>query len=705
VRVVLKSLLFLVLSLLLLVGLGGLTFPWWGPAAFKQGTAKVLRQIGCSEAELSLDQVDLSQLSLTMERLRYQGATVADAGLKFGYTFKGLRDGELEHLALAHPGVELDLSYDWPAAKGTAVESHSSIWEQLPARFPIKNINIADAVLTILGTDWSRTVELSAELTRQERLNGQLTLQGEGIQLNAQAVDVLWPELSGRATATGKVDELAEWVEFGRDRGWLNLPTGLDLTVAPLEIMAGVGFAEKTLLDWNVKLLNQGFAASMATSRISAEQLELEARGAATQVAHLDLKVNNGRGDHRGLGLSFDQLLTFANSAEAIGFQLLGWELSGKSPLYNLGSVSVSAGDLELSVEGAWQAGLASFKTDNLGLRIRMAQAPLSLFTGLGSAAGTWQMNAEISADEARAFSLSAELLDGSLTAPAVSLESKLLSVSAQGHWPASLGAVVGVEEGYVTWSEGGGRLTGLKGEFELASLQPLASKGQQTLQFASIEQGELTTGPGQLHFNYAGGHGKAPTLKLEIATTALGGKVRILVDGHLSKTLSLSVRVRLDSVQLSEIAALFPQFDGRIEGLASGELALRLAGGQIILQPGGLQLVAGTSGRFEYRRQGWLTQDPRLNPEIFVSERDILEIMKNRQGAPVLTELAMRDLNMSEFMFKIEVAQGGEQSLVAQIRGDRSIKGVTVPVVLNVPIRGDVKETMNAVFKFNAQM
>jgi len=704
VRVVFKSLLWLILSFLLLVGLGVITFPWWGPPAFKQGAAKVLKNVGFSEADLSLQQVDLSQLSLTMKRLRYQGVTVSDAGLKFGYDFQGLRNGELEQVAVAHPGVEVDLSYNWPAVEGTAAESHPSIREQLPGRFPVNNIKIDDAVLTFFGTDWSRTVELAAKLTRRERLNGQVTLQGEGLQLNAQA-DVHWAELSGRATATGKVDELAEWVEFGRDRGWLNLPEGLGLAAEPVEIVAGFGFAEQTLQDWNVELRNKGVAASMAASRFSVEQLELEARGEAAQVAHLDLKVSDGTAVHRDLSLSFERLLASANSAEEIGFQLLGWELSGESPLYSLGSVSASSGDVELFVKGAWQAWRPDFKTENLGLRMRVAKAPLSLFTGLGSASGIWQMDAEISADEARKLSLSAELSDGSLTASAASLESTLLSVSVHGTLPDSLGALVGVKEGQVTWSEGGGRLTGLEGQFELASLQPLASKGQQTLKFASIEQGEFTTGSGQLRISYGGGSGGAPPLELEIATTALGGKVRILVDGRISETRSLSVRVFLDSVQLGEIAALFPQFDGRIEGLASGELALRLEGGQIILQPGGLQLVAGTTGRFEYRRQGWLTQDPRLDPEVFVSGRDILEIMKDRQGAPVLTELAMRDLKMSEFKFKIEEAPDGDQSLVAQIRGDRTIKGVTVPVVLDVPIRGDVKETINAVFEFNARM
>jgi hypothetical protein len=157
--------------------------------------------------------------------------------------------------------------------------------------------------------------------------------------------------------------------------------------------------------------------------------------------------------------------------------------------------------------------------------------------------------------------------------------------------------------------------------------------------------------------------------------------------------------------VELSELAALFPQFEGQIDGVASGELALRLEGKRIIFQPGGVQLVADTTGRFQYLRQGWLTQNPKLNPETFVAGRDILEIMRDPQGATTLTELALRDLDMSEFGLIVREARSGVPVIEARIKGSRTIKGITVPVVLEVPIRGDIEETLNAVFEFNAQM
>lgn len=702
-RLILKSFLVLFLSLLLLVGLAVLTLPLWGPVAFERGSAVVLRGAGFSESDVTLEELGLSKLSLGLERLRYQGVALSDADLSVRYTVKGLRSAKLEQVSLYQPQVAVDLTYDWTTDEDSVKEDKPSILDQLPERFPLKKVNIDGAQFRLKGTDWARQLELDFQLSGQERLNGQVTLGTEGLRTDSQ-FELLWSERSGRVDVSAKVEKLADWITFARERGWLNLPEALGLDAKPLEIEGGFAFAGQSLRGWNLGLTNNGGSSSLEPSGFSVESVELETKGEGAELTHLDLKIENGMADHKDLDLSFEQLLALASSAEQIGFRLLGWELSGEGQAGGLGSVSASAGDLELFVEGPWQPWHEDFLTANLGLSLRVEKAALSLFTGLGSASGNWQVDAKVSSNEARALSLSSELLEASLAASGVSLESERLTLSVEGTFPDKLKAVVGVSDGRISWSDGEGSLTGLKGEIKLASLMPLSSKGQQALQFASIEQGDFRAGSGSLLLDYALDRKEGSPMKLEMKTDALGGKVRIVVNGQLTDPLSFSVRAYLTSVKLTEVAALFPQFDGCIEGVASGELALRLKGNKIILQPGGLQLDEDTTGRVEYLRQGWLTQDPDLNPERFVSERNIMDIMKDPQGATALTELAMRDLKMSEFSLKIEKSDGGKQGVVAQIKGSRIIKGVTVPVVLNLPIRGDVQETINTVFEFNSR-
>lgn len=681
-----------------------LTIPLWGPPVFDREAEKALRRVGFSEIELSLQEIGFSQLSLNMNRLRYHGVTLSDGELTLGYHLKGLWKKELDQVTVAHPKVAIDLTQSWPVSEDSAEPNEPSILEHWPERFPIGDIPLHDATLLLQGSDWARSVELNGQLSGRERLRGQASLNSQGLKMNAEA-DLDWSDLSGSVTASAQVDALAELAEIGRKLGGLTLPEGLDWTAQSTELGTEVGFAEQKLRDWNLTLKNKGATLRKEHSRISFEELNLNAEGEGVELGPFDMDVNRGNAGYKALTLSFDQLSAKANGAEQIGLDLSGWELSGKSGMEELGTISASADELELSVAGGWQPWRPGFSVANLGLKLRVKKGPLSLFTGLGSVSGTWQMEAEVSSDEARTISLSMQLEDASVTAPGASLERATLSLSVDGVLPDSLGASASVSEGRVTWSDREGSLSGLKGSFELATLLPLASKGQQTLQFASIEQGEFKTGAGELQLSYISQRKEGPPLKLEITTTALGGKIRILVDGSLIDSPSLSIRVFLDSVQLDQLAALFPQFEGQIEGAATGELALRLKEGEIHLLPGELQLVDDTTGRFAYLQQGWLTQDPDLDPEAFVSERDIMEIMKDSQGAPALTELAMRDLKMSYFQLKIEEAETGEQTVVAQIKGNRSIKGVNVPVVLDVPIRGDVKETINAVFEFHSRM
>lgn len=318
----------------------------------------------------------------------------------------------------------------------------------------------------------------------------------------------------------------------------------------------------------------------------------------------------------------------------------------------------------------------------------------------------TFTMDAELTVGADGVRSLHSELSALSLTLLEVDLGSEQLVLTARGTSIESLEATVQVRGGQINWSDGSGQLAGLVGEIRLASVLPTRTAGGEPLEFASFKQGDLSTGPGTIALSYTGdSETDGSPLTVDVRTTALGGTVRIAAEGQFRESLTGSIRVGLDAVDLEAIAALFPQFDGEIQGRASGELALGLEGPKIVLLPGGLRLDTGTDGRFTYRRQGWLTQDGTLNPEAFVRGRDIVGIMQDPQGATALTELALQALEMSDFRLDIRQAGSDGPPIEVRIEGERTIQGVTVPVVLDVPIRGDVEETINAVFEFNARM
>jgi len=335
----------------------------------------------------------------------------------------------------------------------------------------------------------------------------------------------------------------------------------------------------------------------------------------------------------------------------------------------------------------------------------RIETENISLFTGTGSAtSGRVQVVAEMLPAKPQSLNLSAIVSQGNFRASGVSLASEYLELGVFGTLPERLGGVIAIRGGQLSWSEGAGLLAGLEGSVRFDSLMPPATEGESTLQFDSIEQGAFTAESGTIRLSYQEA-GNGENLKMELMTRALGGGVRILVKGRLQSPVALDIRVYLESVDLEQVAALFSQFDGRLEGRASGQLALGLEDGRLVLQPGSLQLLPNTKGVFEYLRQGWLSQDPDLDPELFVQGRDIVAIMKDPLGAPVITELAMRHLTMSGFKLDVLGAAAGNQQIVARIEGQGEVKGIVVPVVLDVPIRGDVKETIDAVLELNSKM
>ena len=315
------------------------------------------------------------------------------------------------------------------------------------------------------------------------------------------------------------------------------------------------------------------------------------------------------------------------------------------------------------------------------------------------------EFNARLRAEAGGVLSLNMEIPGISLALEGVQFASERLELFARGSATDALAVTVRVAGGQITWAEGSGQLTGLEGAVEFSAVLPPVTAGRQRLEFTSFQQGDFTAGAGTIELRYAAEPGAGTPLAVEVNTTALGGAVRLVVEGAVREPRALMIRVLLDAVEMEALAALFPQFEGEITGTASGELALRLEGQRIILLPGGIQLDTGSSGRFKYTRQGWLTQDAGLDPEAFVAGRDIVEIMQDPQGATALTELALRELMMSEFSLNVREARAGEPTFEARIEGERMIQGVRVPVILDVPIRGDVEETLNAVFKFNARM
>ncbi|WP_309399310.1 hypothetical protein [Cerasicoccus maritimus] len=296
-----------------------------------------------------------------------------------------------------------------------------------------------------------------------------------------------------------------------------------------------------------------------------------------------------------------------------------------------------------------------------------------------------------------RAAPISASIADGSL-------EGDSLEAAVYGFWPDGLKARLALTPATLAWLNGSGSIEGLRGKIDPVSLTPLGVFEPQTLSFDSFAQGKLTASEGRLTFTYT--PDSEPVLDVDLDAKALDGTITIFIKGSPFEPRSLEVRVRFDHVDLEKLAALMPDFEGRIIGSVSGELGLRLSHEIDGLMQGHLEMTPGTTGRFQFYKQGWITQDPSMDVAAYVRDKDLLTLLQEPNGATILTELAMRDLSMTNFRLDVsETKKAQPAKVVISIEGESTVKGTTVPIVLDIPVKGDVLETLNLILKLQQKM
>ncbi|MGE9295780.1 MAG: hypothetical protein ACQKBV_05790 [Puniceicoccales bacterium] len=693
----------IMLAVALLLAVLMATFSQWAPWAFDEAAPGPLRRFGFTEADIKLKRLSVANLRLAVERLAYRGITMSNAEVHSEYTISGLQRGAVETITVEHPEVSVDLTAVIAPAEPKSDLPAAPL--KLPARLPVGDVNIEGLTLNILGEDWSREFGANVRLATGDRVRGRFDLAGHGAALRGVAV-ASWPELSGRARIHGQLDHVADWLAFAEARGLASLPDALTVGLGPVKARADAGFADMQPTDWRAAIETTALSAALGEIAATSKRIELDVSGEAFDPDQVAAKLLDGKVDVNGLGLNFGQFTANSVGARRLNFSLADWKVAGDAPLGELGVLSLEAGDVEVSVNGPWRVWMQPFDPQSWSARLFMKESPVKMFSGLGSVTGNLRLDAGFTAGETRFLSARLDLADADVSLEMGRLRGDALELSVHGELPKALAARLGLSGGQVSWSGDVGELLGLNGAVELSSVQPIQTDGVQTLTFDSMRQGKFSMKSGRLTFSFDDETATGvPQLDAEFHAGALGGEVTLFVKGSIVDPRSLRIRAKLDRVQLAEVAALLPDFEGSITGQASGELAVRLEGKKIVLQPGYLELTPGTTGRFRYTRQGWLTQDPKLNPEAFVRGKDIVTIMKAPQGAPVVTELAMRDLRMTYFRFDVLEPGTGDRRAKAQIKGDSTVHGITVPVVLDVPIRGDLKEYVNLVLQFNEKM
>lgn len=653
---------FLLLALLVVGAL--LTLSWWAPPTANAFLPSVLRRTPVEEAEISIQHIGLTQSRIEISHAVVGAVSVEDASVQIGYSVDQLQRKRVDEVTVLHPDVKVDLKELLAQLRQPKDQNAQPF--AFPEPLPLFELNLSDARVQLQGSQWQREFTLSGQATSNELTRINLQGEGGGDRLSLRGVGNL-ATATARFQAALTMEDLAGWLPLAREfkaplPGWLD-----SLSVKNVHLRAGAQLRDGILEPTSVEV-------QIDQSSASYDQLNVK-------LGKASLKSK----DDSGLSAS-----------------LSDWSIKGKTPVVKLKTVSISGGELQGQLVGPWTQLAHGFNADQYGVQLEHAKAPVSIFTGMGSLTGNIQFSAKVGEGARRSVEASLSAEPGEAAFGGFLLDAKQFQAGVTGSWPDELMASFALEPSTLTWGEGVGKLEGLAGAMERLTLVPFSAPHPQKLTFVRGQQGELIAHEGELTFSYQ--PGAKPELKLDLQAQALDGRLKVKIQGSPLEPRSLEVRAQFDQVSLESLAALLPKFDGRVTGTVSGNLAFQFEAGKINLLPGYLQLSPNTTGRFQYYKQGWLTQDPKLNPEKYVQGKDLIKLMQDSKAASIITELAMRDLLMTSFRLDV-LKSGAKEPVIITIEGGSTVKGVEVPVVLNIPVSGDVKETLNLILKLQSKM
>lgn len=691
--------------ILVLLGLVILT-PKWLPGLAEIKTRTVLEEHGFRDADLSFRNFGFSGIDLELKALSRDGITVENGTIELDYSIDSLRRREVESLIVS----DLDLFLDLPQL----IESMTAASEPQPLTaseskgkgldVPLKWFALEDAAVTLQAQEWSKALAAKANFDRGRPSLFFLETQDASDSL---VVSGEFDQSSFGGEATFKLDSLnpLTWLELAERLELFETPKALELSTGAFGLEGAFRLNEKSLENWTALGTLALPKVKFEKIAFNSELMSFGGRGAAGELEKVWFGLFGTSLSMNEATLSVSEATLETLNANQIYAKLTGLTFNGDMAEFGLGQSGFDGGSVGVLVKGPWAEMRYPLDWGQISAKLLMPEAPITLFTEQGSVTGDLDMEASISED-LKHLAWRTSLGNAEISHSAATFIADRLSLTIEGAMLDALSASIELNNGQVTWAEGAGTLNQLEGKIAVDSLKPLHLSEPQVMTFTELRQGEVAISDGALTFTYQpGGDGEPNAIKASLGGDFAGGSLFGEVTTVLSESLNAETKLVLEDLELETLADYFPEFDGKIQGRVSGELPLRLEGKRLIIQPGFLEMKPGETGTFKYTRVGWLTQDPNLNPEAYVEGKDLISLMKEPNGAAILTELAMRDLKMTAFRLDVLKPDSGDRRVTIHIEGDGLVKGVTVPVIQDIRIGGDVKETINMVLKLQEKI
>ncbi len=200
-------------------------------------------------------------------------------------------------------------------------------------------------------------------------------------------------------------------------------------------------------------------------------------------------------------------------------------------------------------------------------------------------------------------------------------------------------------------------RVTGLEGEIQFNSLEPIETNGTQTIQFESLTVDGFEMRNGFFSFAILP---DGTFLIAEGRAELFGGVMGLMESSFTLDGEEMKLITTMEKMNGQDIADLIEELEVEVNGSFSGRIPLLNAGGKWDFERGFLQLDPSPNATLRYQSNGFLTRGIEEGSEEF-------ERMK-------MTEMALENLKLDSLRITFEV-EGAKRQVMGDIRGKSMIR------------------------------
>jgi len=226
----------------------------------------------------------------------------------------------------------------------------------------------------------------------------------------------------------------------------------------------------------------------------------------------------------------------------------------------------------------------------------------------------------------------------------------------------------VDLKDGTLGMGEDAPVLEGIQAGVLLPSLKKKHTKGYHHVTVKKISAWGMEMSRARLDYKLE----PSGDIKLKnISLQALGGEVGIDDFTLPGEEKAYTFTLRMKAIDITQLAKLFPEFNGSIAGQLDGVLPIKSEKGEFMPQRGALSLTPGKAAKLCYDAGTQLSDG--LDP-------GSLDFKKMK-----MVEDSLRDLDLSMLDFRLFDPRDGDKAVVIKIKGQAHKVEGSPPIILNI--------------------